>query len=153
MAQQVPDRHVLDCPEAVTHFAQLGNVLDDGIVEGEQSAIAQLHDGDRGKGLGDRGPMEDRVRVYRAGGLDVGQTVEVSSQHRVSSKDHQSAPHDPLGFEGSFVEGPGFGPGPLECGASLGFGISYWQSQKPASKQEDRCDPHMSFGLWGGIPE
>ena len=58
---QVADLHLRDIAERIVREPQLRHVLDDRIVERQQAAIAQLHDRDAGEGLGDRGPVIDRV--------------------------------------------------------------------------------------------
>ena len=53
----------------VVYLAQFRNVADGGVVEGKPAAVAQLHDGDGGKGLGDGSPVVGGVGIHRLASL------------------------------------------------------------------------------------
>ena len=76
MGQQVPQRRR---PEARLRRDQPvgAQIVAGRCVQVDQSLLAQLHDGDRGHGLGDRGDPEDGVFVHRRARFGVGDTVPV----------------------------------------------------------------------------
>ena len=103
------------CRSSGTHLVTL-------IVERQLAAVAELHDGYRGEGLGDRGPMEDGAFAHGFVALAVGVTILVMSQHSPVPHDQRTATHDAV-TRGKGVE-PGSERGPTRWrGSWLGLAL------------------------------
>src|SRR6185503_2627137 len=74
--------------------AELGDPASDRIVQLEKTAIAELEHGDRGEGLGDRGPVVDRRVAGLASARSVREAVVVSSDDAPVAHQHRAAAHD-----------------------------------------------------------
>ena len=64
------------------------------IVEREAAPVAQLQDGDRGEGLGDRGPVVDRGASGGVPALPIAPAIGVSRQHPPAAEDDHTPADD-----------------------------------------------------------
>ena len=88
------DGDPIDGTEGVVDLAQLGDVADGGVVEGEAAAIAELQDGDGGHGLGDRSPIVCSVCVDGLMGAAPRFSVEELGGWLAGADDSDGAPDD-----------------------------------------------------------
>src|SRR6185503_14312996 len=86
-------------------------VLDRRVVERQPAAIAQLHDGDAGERLRNRGPVEDRVFVDAAPGVAVLIALERLVHDAAVLDEHQAAADDARRLHALMVEGSHARPG------------------------------------------
>src|SRR5919198_4637715 len=75
---------------------EFGHIFDYGVVEREQSAIPELHDGDARQGFGYRGPVIDGLFINGAVMLGVRQPVEIFSNDLIVSDEEKAAADDAL---------------------------------------------------------
>ena len=105
MRHQMPDRDLRDVPERIVDLPQLRHVLDGGIVEREQAAIAQLHDRDAGERLGNRCPVVNRLFVDRALRREILIALERLVDDLAVPHEHQAAAGDVRLPEALVIEG------------------------------------------------
>ena len=110
MGQQVPDRDRFDGTKRVRDLPQFGDVLDDGIVEPDEAAIAELHDPDGGERLGDRRPMENGGAVHLPARRQVAQTGVLPRDDAAVPDQDETAADDAVCLEGGPVERGHVGP-------------------------------------------
>jgi hypothetical protein len=91
---EVPDLHLRDVAERVVDGPEFGDELDHRIIERQQPAIAQLHDGDARERLRDGRPVIDGLRVDRPLRLDVLVSLARVRHHAAVVDDHQAAADD-----------------------------------------------------------
>jgi hypothetical protein len=90
----MPDRDLRDVAERIVDFPQLRHVLDGGIVERQQAAIAQLHDRDAREGLGDRRPVINRLFVHAGLRREILIALECPVGDLAVLHEHEAAPGD-----------------------------------------------------------
>ena len=118
MLHQHPDRDLRDVAERVVHAPQLGHEGDNGRVQRQQAAIAELHDRDAREGLGDRRPVVDRRRRGRRPGLAVLISNRLVRQH-LAVPDHQQAGADDAGLFDLLLEYAAKHRDPWRCRRTL----------------------------------
>ena len=116
---QVADGHLADVAERIVDGAQFGDVTDDGVVERQAPAIAQLHDRDAGERLRDGRPVEDGLLVDRLLRVEVLQPVPGAGDRSAVVHDPQAAADDSGLLQSGRVEArealPAFLEGVGEC--------------------------------------
>jgi hypothetical protein len=114
--QQHPQRDAIHRAIGVVDGAELRHPTADGIVEGEQTAVAQLEHGDRGEGLGDGGPVIDRRVPGPAPAGAVGEPVVMPRDDAAVAHQHRRTPHHVSGLrervEAAGNRRPGAAPPP-----------------------------------------
>jgi len=74
--QQFADGDGIDGAVGIVDLAQFGHVTNRRIVERQPAAVAQLQNGDGGKGLGDGCPVVTRFCIHRLVSRNVGFALE-----------------------------------------------------------------------------
>src|SRR5262245_50951649 len=119
---QMPDRDLAHVTEGIVNCAQFGQVFKYRLVEFQQTAIAQLHDGDAGKRLGDRSPMENRVFVHRVLYFNISEAEELLRDDLPVLNEHEAAADDAVLAHRLLVKGFEFaaGLGEVSWGLTMG---------------------------------
>ena len=104
-------------PNGLCASRSSGTVLDDGIVERQQSAIAQLHDRDARERFCNRRPVVDGAVAHRLPAFQVLQPFVHADDDLSVADDHQAAAGDAASFQRAPVAvgdgGPAGGSGGL----------------------------------------
>ena len=145
--QQHADGDVVHRPVRIVNLAQLGHPGGDLVIERQLAPVAELHDGDRRQGLGDRCPVVDGALIHLLPAVPVGQSELEMPHHRSiphqhgAGSDHRLAGHE--GLERSGKGGParsrGFagraGPGRVTGRAGRGKGGARARRARKGAKQ------------------
>jgi hypothetical protein len=92
--QQHAERDVPDRALGRVDLAQLRQPGDDAVVEREEAAVPELHDGDGGERLGDGRPVVDGALVHGLAQLAVGEAAEVPCRHPAVLHQHRAGTDD-----------------------------------------------------------
>ena len=89
----MPEGYFPHIAVGIMNRLQFGDVLDDGIIQIQESPIPKLHDGDAREHLCVGGPVVDGVLIHRPFGFQVGQTISRCSDNLSIMNKHHAAPN------------------------------------------------------------
>lgn len=96
--QQHPDGDAVGRTIGIVDQPELGYPAGGGVVEVELPLVAQLHDGNAGKRLGDRTPVEEGALVDPPSGCPVGEAVVVAGQDLPVPNECRAGADDAVGI-------------------------------------------------------
>ena len=149
VSEEMLDRDLAHVAEWIIDLAKLGDVFDDRVVQGQEAPVTQLHDGDPGQRLRNRGPVVDGAFVCGNVPLFIGEPERDLVHDLVVVEEENRAADDTRVGQALFIEGVEFVARFLQFFRRGGRTGSRQRCEAQSSQAEDKeSRGDVSFVHW-----